>query len=63
MLAYSTISHVGYALLGFVTGVITGYSSAVFYILAYVLMRISTNNSKYNGNDCYRDHAAGYHLL
>ncbi|CAC9517440.1 NADH-ubiquinone oxidoreductase chain N (EC 1.6.5.3) [uncultured Gammaproteobacteria bacterium] len=41
MLAYSTISHVGYVLLGFVTGVITGYSSAVFYILAYVLISLA----------------------
>ena len=41
MLAYSTISHIGYVLLGFVTGVITGYGSAVFYILAYVLMSLA----------------------
>jgi NADH-quinone oxidoreductase subunit N len=37
LLAYSTISHVGFVLLGFSTGVISGYGAAVFYILAYVL--------------------------
>lgn len=41
MLAYSTISHIGYVLLGFVTGMITGYGSAVFYILTYVLMSLA----------------------
>ncbi|MBE8190541.1 MAG: NADH-quinone oxidoreductase subunit N [Candidatus Thioglobus sp.] len=37
MLAYSTISHIGFVLLGFVTGVISGYGAAVFYVLVYVL--------------------------
>ncbi|NYT27103.1 NADH-quinone oxidoreductase subunit NuoN [Candidatus Thiodubiliella endoseptemdiera] len=41
MLAYSTISHIGFVLLGFVTGVITGYGAAVFYILVYVLMSLA----------------------
>ena len=41
MLAYSTISHVGFVMLGFVTGVITGYGAAVFYILVYVLMSLA----------------------
>ncbi len=41
MLAYSTISHVGFILLGFVTGVITGYSAAVFYVFVYVLMSLA----------------------
>jgi NADH-quinone oxidoreductase subunit N len=41
MLAYSTISHIGFMMLGFVTGVITGYGSAVFYILVYILMSLS----------------------
>jgi len=30
MLAYSTISHVGFIMLGFVTGVVTGYGAATF---------------------------------
>src|SRR5574343_777814 len=45
MLAYSAISHMGFMLLGIVTGVVGGdaryalnaYSSAMFYIVAYVL--------------------------
>jgi NADH-quinone oxidoreductase subunit N len=45
MLAYSTISQMGFVLLGFVAGVINGettlaanaYSSAMFYIVSYVL--------------------------
>ncbi|MDG2354244.1 MAG: NADH-quinone oxidoreductase subunit NuoN [Gammaproteobacteria bacterium] len=41
MLAYSTISHVGFVMLGFVTGVITGYGAATFYILVYVLMSLA----------------------
>jgi NADH-quinone oxidoreductase subunit N len=41
LLAYSTISHVGFVLLGFSTGVISGYGVAVFYILAYVLMSLA----------------------
>lgn len=40
MLAYSTISHIGYVLLGFSTGIITGYGAAVFYVLSYVLMSL-----------------------
>ena len=41
MLAYSTISHVGFVMLGFVTGVISGYGAATFYILVYVLMSLA----------------------
>lgn len=41
MLAYSTISHIGFIMLGFVTGVITGYGAAVFYVLVYVLMSLA----------------------
>ncbi len=37
MLAYSTISHMGFLLLGLLAADINGYSSAMFYILAYVL--------------------------
>lgn len=38
MLAYSTISHVGYLLLGVLTGTAVGYSSSMFYVLVYALM-------------------------
>ncbi len=41
MLAYSTISHIGFILLGFVTGVVTGYGAAVFYVLVYILMSLA----------------------
>ena len=45
MLAYSTISHIGFVLLGFVTGVIEGYGSAVFYVLSYILMSLAAFGS------------------
>ena len=38
MLAYSTISHIGFVLLGFLSGESFGYASALFYTLIYVLM-------------------------
>jgi len=38
MLAYSTISHVGFILLGFIAGTEDGVSAAMFYTFAYVLM-------------------------
>jgi NADH-quinone oxidoreductase subunit N len=40
MLAYSTISHMGFMLLGILSGSINGYSSAMFYVIAYVLMSL-----------------------
>ncbi|HVY64464.1 MAG TPA: NADH-quinone oxidoreductase subunit NuoN [Gammaproteobacteria bacterium] len=38
MLAYSTISHVGFILMGFIAGNEEGVSAAMFYTFAYVLM-------------------------
>ncbi len=38
MLAYSTISHVGFVLLGFVNATPEGYAAAVFYMICYALM-------------------------
>ena len=40
MLAYSSIAHVGYALLGILAGPhsSTGYSAAMFYVVSYVLV-------------------------
>ena len=35
MLAYSTISHMGFLLLGFVNGTSAGYAAAMFYIISY----------------------------
>ena len=40
MLAYSTISHVGYLLLGVLTGTAAGYAASMFYVLVYVLMSL-----------------------
>ncbi len=38
MLAYSTISHVGFILLGILAGNAAGYRAAMFYTLTYVIM-------------------------
>ena len=40
MLAYSTISHMGFMLLGIVSADSNGYSSSMFYIVIYVLMTL-----------------------
>ncbi len=40
MLAYSTISHVGFILLGLSAGNVDGYSAAMFYTLTYALMSL-----------------------
>ena len=42
MLAYSTISHMGFMLLGFLSGDANGYSSAMFYVITYVLTTLGT---------------------
>ena len=38
MLAYSTISHIGFLLLGILSGTAEGYSSAMFYAIVYAIM-------------------------
>ena len=40
MLAYSTISHVGFILLGILAGTSQGYESALYYTIAYVIMSV-----------------------
>jgi NADH-quinone oxidoreductase subunit N len=40
MLAYSTISHMGFLLLGVLSGTFAGYSAAMFYAITYVLMSL-----------------------
>lgn len=40
MLAYSTISHMGFMLLGILSGGIEGYGAAMFYTVIYVLMNL-----------------------
>jgi NADH-quinone oxidoreductase subunit N len=52
MLAYSTISQMGFVLLGLMSGVVNGntwmpcrpnaYSSAMFYVVTYVLTTLAT---------------------
>ena len=50
MLAYSTISHMGFMLLGLLSGVVDGnwlncadaYSAALFYMIIYVLMTLGS---------------------
>ena len=40
MLAYSTISHVGFILLGILAGTAEGYSAAMFYTISYAMMSL-----------------------
>lgn len=42
MLAYSTISHMGFMLLGFISADENGYSSSMFYIVVYVIVTLGT---------------------
>ena len=41
MLAYSTISHIGFLLFGLMSGSLNGFASSLFYISAYVLMTLA----------------------
>lgn len=41
MLAYSTISHIGFLLFGFLSASLNGFASAMFYISVYVLMTLA----------------------
>ena len=41
MLAYSTISHVGFILLGIISGTEAGYAGSLFYALTYTLMTLA----------------------
>lgn len=40
MLAYSTIGHMGFLLLGILAGDVIGYGAAMFYVVVYVLMNL-----------------------
>ena len=42
MLAYSTISHMGFLALGIMAGSDNGYSSAMFYLITYVVMTLGS---------------------
>jgi NADH-quinone oxidoreductase subunit N len=41
MLAYSTIAHMGYLLLGVLSGTPAGYSAAMFYVISYVITAVA----------------------
>ncbi len=47
LLAYSSIGHIGYALAGVATGVVSGYESAIIYITIYVIMNIGAFSCLY----------------
>ena len=40
LLAYSSIAHAGYILIGFATGSLDGYSAVLFYLLVYVFTNL-----------------------
>jgi NADH-quinone oxidoreductase subunit N len=40
MLAYSTISHMGFLLLGILSGDLNGYGSGMFYVVVYMIMNV-----------------------
>ncbi|MBC7780321.1 MAG: NADH-quinone oxidoreductase subunit NuoN [Proteobacteria bacterium] len=42
MLAYSSISHMGFLLLGILAGTTLGFGAAMFYVASYVLMNLGT---------------------
>jgi NADH-quinone oxidoreductase subunit N len=42
MLAYSTISHMGFLLIGILSGNFTGYGAGMFYVVVYVLMNLGS---------------------
>jgi NADH-quinone oxidoreductase subunit N len=42
MLAYSTISHMGFLVVGILAGNDNGYSSALFYVIAYTIMTLGS---------------------
>jgi NADH-quinone oxidoreductase subunit N len=42
MLAYSTIGHMGFLLLGILSGDLIGYGAGMFYVVVYVLMNLGS---------------------
>lgn len=40
MLAYSSIAHIGYMMLGLIAGTSKGYASATFYMISYAIMTL-----------------------
>jgi NADH-quinone oxidoreductase subunit N len=58
LLAYSSIAHAGYILIGVLTGTAEGYSAVVFYLVAYVFMNLGAFGVvvalAHQGRDCER---------
>jgi NADH-quinone oxidoreductase subunit N len=58
LLAYSSIAHAGYLLIGLVTGTIQGYSALLFYLIAYSFMNLGAFGVVValanRGHDCER---------
>jgi NADH-quinone oxidoreductase subunit N len=58
MLAYSSIAHAGYLMIGLVTGTIEGYSALLFYLVSYVFMNLGAFGVvvalAHGGSDCER---------
>jgi NADH-quinone oxidoreductase subunit N len=58
LLAYSSIAHAGYVLVGVVTGTPEGYSAVVFYLIVYTFMNLGAFGVvvalAHHGHDCDR---------
>ena len=58
MLAYSSIAHAGYLMIGLVAGTLQGYSAMIFYLIAYTFMNLGAFGVVValanRGNDCER---------
>jgi len=58
LLAYSSIAHAGYLLIGFVPGTPEGYASVVFYLICYLFMNLGAFGVvvalAHRGQDCER---------
>jgi len=58
LLAYSSIAHAGYLLIGVVAGTVEGYSAVLFYLIAYTFMNLGAFGVivalAQKGQDCER---------
>ncbi len=58
LLAYSSIAHAGYLLIGFVPGTSEGYAAVVFYLVCYLFMNLGAFGVvvvlAHRGKDCER---------
>jgi NADH-quinone oxidoreductase subunit N len=58
LLAYSSIGHAGYILVGIVAGTVEGYAAVVFYLIAYTFMNLGAFGVvvalAHRGHDCDR---------